>query len=110
MSSGQPYNSLGQILSEGGEQALAMAIFNDIGADGILLLFRRRFEPITDSDRQDLTALANAGLAAGSVLTAADPFELMDVSQMPVNPFLWGGEAAGRRIRIIGEWQFEEGK
>lgn len=106
MSSEQPYNSLGQILASGGEIALGLAMSHGVSPERIQALFARRFDPLQPNDRATLEQIARAGVAAGEMLSGLAPGESIPIHSIPINPNLFGDEPAGRRIKIIGEWQF----
>jgi len=105
----QPYNSLGQIIAAGGEIALGLAIVHGWTDRQIALLFSRRFEPMRAEDRQRLTDIANAAIGAADRINAIPVGGDISLSDVPIIPGLFGDEPEGRRVKIIGEWQFEEG-
>ena len=111
MSSGgeQPYNSLGQIIAQGGEIALGLAIAHGWTSGQIALLFARRFEPMRDDDRERLVAIADRSFRAAYLLSNKPDDFGISLDDIPIIEGLYGGENEGRRIKVIGEWQFEEG-
>jgi len=109
VASDQPYNELGQILAEGAEIALGLAIIRDISHEGFLLLMGRRVEPIRDIDRDELMLFVNRMIESGIAISDLPPGSELLAGMIPVNEFLYGGRAEGRRVKFVGEVQFEEG-
>lgn len=109
MSTDNPYNSLGQILAEGGEIALGLAISRGWSDQKIAALFARRFEPMADADRNRLTSLANAAVSAADQINAAIDGGEIDPSALPINPSLFGADPGGRRAILITEFSPDEG-
>lgn len=104
MSSDQPYNSLGQILSEGGEIALGLAIHRGWSDSQISALFARRFEPMQPADRARLIEIAKAGLAGAESLSNLDPSDTIPLGSVPIVPELFGDDFSGKRYSYVGEW------
>ena len=100
------FNELGQILSMGGEQALARLISTGASEERIVLLFFTRFEPMRASDRAALRRLAREMVSAGEFLDALDPGDTFGPNEIPVNQFLFGDTPGGRRMRIESEVEF----
>jgi len=113
MATDQPYNELGQILSEGGEIALGLAFARGQSDSQIAILFARRFEPIRNSDAARLRELAERGVAAGNDLNELGPGDPIDISGIPTVSELFGDDPEGRRFFFIvevdisgdGEWR-----
>ncbi|KKN24605.1 hypothetical protein LCGC14_0893280 [marine sediment metagenome] len=103
----QPFNSLGQILSQGGEQALAKAIFAGFTSERIILLFARLFEPMLPADRVALRALSNNMVNAGAAIGQLEPPDEVGPAMIPVNQYLYGDEPGGRRVRVAFDVQLE---
>jgi hypothetical protein len=101
----RPFNSLGQILAQGGEIALARAIESGYSSQQIDALFDRRFNPVTQETRDELFALAEAGLAAGTAINELPPDQLIPLEMVPVNPDLFGDDSAGLRVFFLGRWR-----
>lgn len=110
MSSDQPFNELGQILAEGGEIALGLAIARGWSGAQIALLFARRFDPMTEMDRQRLIGIANRAVVAASAINEMDPDAAIDLSLIPENPYLFGDEPSGRRGKVAGRFTVDEGQ
>lgn len=109
MSSEQPYNELGQILSSGGEIALGLAISRGWSSSQIALLFSRRFDPMRDEDRQRLIDIANRAVAAAAQISDMPPDEDIDPNVIPTNPYLFGDDPSGRRAKVAGRFTVDEG-
>lgn len=110
MANDQPFNELGQILANGGEIALGLAISRGWTSGQIALLFRRRFEPITEADRARLTEIANRAVAAAEEINSMGEGESIDPSIIPTNPYLFGDEPEGKRGRMVGRFSPDEGE
>lgn len=109
MSSDQPYNSLGQILANGGEIALGLAISRGWTSGQIALLFARRFDPMAPDDRQRLIDLAERSVAAANAINAQQPGDDIDIEGVPINPYLFGDEPGGKRGKAVGRFSVDEG-
>jgi len=107
-SDGPQFNSLGSILSAGGEQALALGIFHGLTEGQIASLFARRFDPMTVEDTAALTDLSNAMVTAGRIVGGLPDDAGIDLSTIPANAFLFGNEPGGRRVRFAFEIETEE--
>jgi len=110
MPSDQPFNELGQILANGGEIALGLAISRGWSSQQIALLFSRRFEPITPQDRQRLTSLAERAVAAAAAINEMEADNAIDLEDIPVNPYLFGDDPSGRRGKVAGRFTLDEGE
>lgn len=111
MSTDQPYNSLGQILAQGGEIALGLAIQHGWTDTQINQLFARRFEPMQPSDRQRLTDIARAAVANVGQIEDIGDDSAIPISSIPINPELFGEEYSGKRSLFVTEvWNPITGK
>lgn len=72
MSSDQPYNELGQILANGGDIALGLAISRGWSSGQIALLFASRFSPMRPEDERRLHTLAFAATEAAERINSMD--------------------------------------
>lgn len=130
--SDNPYNSLGQILSHGGEIALARAISRGWSSSKIDSLFAKRFEPIRGEDREALMDFSERGLEAGRFVTMRNTPDAMWkaewksihesmvdkilsndddwLEEIPINPNLYGDEPNGRRFHYVGVLIGDDGK
>lgn len=106
MATDQPFNELGQILSTGGEIALGLAILQDLGKEGFLLFFNRRFAPISDIDRAALISLSESMIAGGEEIQRLQLNEAVSPQSIPINEWLFGKSLEGRRVLITGEVEF----
>lgn len=109
MSTDQPYNSLGQILAQGGEIALGLAIAHGWSDSKISALFARRFEPMSVTDRNRLVDLANAAIAAADVVNNLGESDALQPGDLPINSALFGDDSGGRRALLITEFSTDEG-
>lgn len=108
MSTDNPYNSLGQILAMGGEQSLAKLVWQGASESKIAALFLSRFEPMTPADREALQEFSESMVEAGETISSLPLDEPLDPSLIPLNSFLYGPEAGGRRVRFAFEVELEE--
>ncbi len=106
MATDQPFNELGRILSTGGEIALGLAILQDLGSEGFLLFFNRRFAPISDTDRTALISLSESMIAGGEEIQKLQLGQDIDPKDIPINEWLFGQRLEGRRVLITGEVEF----
>lgn len=109
MSTDNPFNSLGQILAEGGEIALGLAIARGWSDSRISSLFARRFEPMEPDERQRLIDLASRAVRAAQDINELPPGSSIDPSLLPINPSLYGDDPSGRRAILITEFSPDEG-
>jgi hypothetical protein len=107
MSSGEA-DELGRILASGGEQSLGLAYFHSYPPDRIASMFAVKFAGLSDSERDSLEALARDGVAAGERITERGPSGTLNPDDIPTNPFLYGDDPEGNRVRIIGVVEFPE--
>lgn len=107
MATGQPFNELGQILSEGGEIALGLKIIEEDSRAGFLLFFNRRFQPIREEDAVALERFSESMVRAGENLQALPLDATIGTRDIPLNEFLFGGDLQGRRVLITGEVELE---
>lgn len=106
MSTDNPYNELGQILSEGGEIALALAFAHGWSDDKIAALFARRFLPMRQEDQDRLRNISQAALDAGEAFNQTPTGERVSLEDIPLNPNLDPDRVGSNRIFWIGEFQF----
>lgn len=109
MSTDQPYNSLGQILSEGGEIALGLAIAHGWSEGKISALFARRFEPMSANDRNRLLEIASAAVSAADLVNNLGPNDSLVPGDLPITPELFGNDPEGRRALLITEFSTDDG-
>lgn len=110
MSTDNPYNELGQILAEGGEIALGLAIANGWTDSQLSALFARRFLPMRDEDREQLTGLAQAAVEAANIFNATDPQDRLNPADIPLNKWLPTERIGNNRLYWIGEFSFDAGE
>jgi len=103
MASGQPYDELGRILSEGGEIALGLAILQEMPTPGFLLFFNRRFGSLTPEQQDIVQQLAQEMIDSGQA-TGEIPSDVpLSLGDIPLNQFLFSGDLQGRRELITVE-------
>jgi len=105
----RPFNSLGQILSTGGEIALGLAYSLEKPPGFLLLLFDRRLRPATDDDRAALISLSRRGVSAAKHMQMMRPDEIIPMDEIPINPYLFDGGTDGRRILAVGDVSHDGG-
>lgn len=103
MSTDNPYNELGQILSEGGEIAVGLAIIQDTPLQNLLFLITRKFGGISDSNREQLIDFAQSMVDAGADIQGRSLDSILSPEDIPLNSWLFGGDLQGRRAFIVGE-------
>jgi hypothetical protein len=103
MASEQPYNALGQILSGQGEMAVGLAILQKGGAGGALAFISKKFGFLGDDERDALFKLSESMVAAGATVNQLPPGTSINLNDVPLNPFLFGGDLEGRRSLFTGE-------
>jgi len=104
MSSGNEYDALGRILSEGGDTAVVRGILGGKSGGALASLVLGRFPSLTPSQQQTLIGMAQAQVDAGESIDALGPNDRMSLSGIPVNPNLFGDDPAGRRLRVGTEF------
>lgn len=104
-----PYDSFGRILTQGGEQSLAMGYYQGMSDSDLSAMRERRFASLSDDEFAVLSAYAYAGLSAGRASQMTPPDDQIPSDKIPVNSALGGDDAEGERTRWIGEVEFEGG-
>lgn len=99
-----PFNSLGQILSAGGEQTLALGLSLGRPLASMRSQLERRFGSIPDDIFGQLEGMARAAIDAGDYIGSIDPNTLPDTSRIPTNVLLFGAEPTGDRFCYESEW------
>jgi hypothetical protein len=95
------FGSLGEILAAGGAESLAVEIHRGSGPDFVAGLALGWFLHPTPQNVQALVSQANRQVASARVLQAQGNQGAIDLESIPVNPYLFGDEAAGRRTRVV---------
>lgn len=106
MSSDQPYNSLGQILSQGGEIAVGLSLLRGGDRGSVLLLIGRRFGPMQDADREALVDFSQRMIDAGATISESEYAGPIPPEAVPLNQYLFGGTTEGRRSIFTVEVEF----
>lgn len=104
------YNELGQILAQGGEIPIGIAISLGYGRQRIGKLIERKFGAMLESDVAKLYGIAEAGANAGRLITEKGIQTPIDLADIPTNA-LWGESLhQGNRGIIVAEYSpAEEG-
>lgn len=110
MASSGEYNSLGQILAMGAEQSVAVALSRGAGRSEIGKLLARKFGPIAPDDQESIIDLATKMRESGRRLTLGEIEGQLSAEEIVVNPQLFGETPGGRRVRVIGEVELEDGE
>lgn len=109
MSTGQPYNQLGQILSTGGEQSVALAMDRGWSGQRIVAMLGRRYGNVSASIYNSVRSVADDILRAGESAFESQSGSPIPGSQIPVVSELFGDENEGQRTRYTAEVEFEGG-
>lgn len=103
--SSQPFNSLGQILAKGGEIALAQAIWQKQTPGQIAALFARKFDPMTNDDREKLYSLAEDMVASAKAISSADEDAELSSISPPLNESPSWDTSEGDRLHWTGVYR-----
>lgn len=100
MGKARAFNSLGQILSAGGDLMLARMLA--AGAPTALIWGRasQLFRLPSDTSVQRLVDLAGHEYQAGIDMSAASDRNILIAKELPINPYLFGEEPGGNRTLI----------
>lgn len=104
-----PYDGLGRILAQGGDQAIALGLFQGRSDSDMQSLRERRFSDLSDTEFGTLAAFAASASAIGDEIDGFDWDQPIPLGRIPVNSALGGDEPDGKRTRWIGEVEFEGG-
>lgn len=94
----RPFNSLGQILSGGGANTLALGLSLGRSPNSMLEQLERKFGKITSETWDELHQIAQAQIDAGEYIGSLPPNELPDTSRIPINDKLFGDQPTGDRF------------
>ena len=101
MAEPRAFNSLGQIISRGGEIAIARLLAGGMPAGEAREIMLKRFGPLRAEVERDFFSLAERMAQAGETITRFDPTQPIPAGLIPENPELFGPSPAGRRL-ILG--------
>lgn len=107
MSTVQPYNSLGQILSRGGEIAVARSILSGLDFGELVDRFAKRFAPVRDETLEQLIGFANRMITGGDAVLSLSRDAIPPAQIIPINRELFGADSAGKRIRYVVQGEVE---
>lgn len=99
-----PYDSLGRILSSGGEIGLARAMADKAHPESVGTFIEKRLSNLSAYDVNYVKDLASSILEAGRLLSAAGENEPVNWDDIPTNGDLFGDEWEGKRVFWFGEW------
>lgn len=91
-------------LSSGAEIGLSRAIFFGGGLAAAGYFIEKRLGGLTASELGTMVSLAEETLAAGNYITALGPTDRIDPRRIPINPYAFGDDWEGKRLRWWGEW------
>src|SRR3989304_1584072 len=101
MSTGNEYNQYGQILASGGEKAIAFATLRIQDMFKVRARLEKKYGPMPDSVWQKLLGVADDIVKSGETLERLPVDETPLPGMLPRNPFLFGDDWSGKRVRII---------
>ena len=101
MSTGNQFNQYGQILSSGGEIAIAFALLRGQPVSAVRARLEKKYGPMSDSIWQQLLDASGEMIDAGTTLEGLPSDETPTPDMLPRNPYLFGDDWAGKRVRII---------
>lgn len=98
-----PLWTIAEMLTSKAELLVAGAIRRGRSMEQIAKSVFARFQRATDSQLDTLFRFALEGIEAGNYLTSLAREESFDVERIPHNPYLWGGDSAGRRFLMAND-------
>lgn len=98
------YNGLGQILSAGAEQTLALGLSLGRTSASMRTQLERKFGAIPNGDYEQLEGMAKAAIDAGEYINSINPSDLPSTDRIPINDRLFGNEPTGDRFCYESEW------
>jgi hypothetical protein len=99
-----PSVGLLEALSSGAEVGLSRAIFFGGGLAAAGYFIEKRLSGLTQSELGTVVSLAEEALAAGNYISALGSTDLIDPKRIPINPYAFGDDWGGKRLRWWGEW------
>lgn len=106
----QPYNSLGQILSSGGDVAIAGMLGRGRSQQYVLGVIASRFPLLSPLDSSKLIQSSQQSLTAGRMYSSLRRDERPEPGMIPVVPELFGGEPDGRRVLYAMDYSIDGGE
>lgn len=98
MSTDQPYDSLGRVLSRGAEIALALAKHRGYSAGEISQFVMRRIGNLSPNDLDTLNQISDRALQSGNAISSLPDGSDIPLSMIPVVQELFGDQPNGRRV------------
>lgn len=103
MPSPKAYNSLGQILTHGGEIGLAIRISRGLSESDALSVISERYPGLPIDQQRELYDIAEAAALGGRTLNELSADQQIPLEAIPINPYLFGAEPLGRRMLVAVE-------
>lgn len=103
------YDALGRILSEGGELTVGYGLHQGWSQERINAILERRFGAMDDETRDLVYQFGRGTLAGGRGLNALALDTPIDMGTIIVNPWVFGSDPAGRRLKLITNATGENG-
>lgn len=97
-------------LGKGAEIATGIGIFYNWASSKLSGMMVDRFGLADPAEQQQLSEFAQSGVDSGSLLSSLSLTDKIDPLDIPVNPYLFGDSAAGRRGKYVGEFQIFPGE
>lgn len=101
------FNSFGQILRQGGEIALSIAKGLGFSESRIARLIEHRLRPDGPQTLSEIHQFTDDMIAAGRSANQLARDQQIPITDIPVNPYLFGDEPQGRRAFYTGEFTIE---
>jgi hypothetical protein len=105
MPTGQPYNSLGQLLAAGAEIGAASILLGGGSPADVSLYLDKRFGPVETAKRDALIGVALLGMAGGESVEAGRVSGSVSDADIPIQEQLFGDDFEGRRYYWKGLFQ-----
>ena len=109
MSTDQPFDSFGRLLSEGFEIPLSISIAQGHPSSRIDALFARFAPGVDPGTRQRLTDFAREMEQAGEGMTMLGREDAINLGEIPVNPYLRESRGGGTRLFVSTDFSIDEG-
>jgi len=101
MSTGREFNQYGQILAGGGEIAIAFATMRVQDLFKVRGRLEKKYGPMPQSVWDRLLGVADDIIASGERLEGLPADEIPSPDMVTRNPYLFGDEWQGKRVRLI---------
>jgi hypothetical protein len=101
MSTGNEYDGYGRILASGGEIAIAFATLRLSDMFKVRARLEKKYGAMPDNVWQKLLSVGDEIIKGGETLQNLPPDEKPTLEMVPRNPYLFGDDWSGKRVRII---------